>query len=122
MKPTIGTRSYHDARLLAAALGLALSATVGAGETIAEVRSTVPVARVLEVAAVAEGEVDLVVFSGGLRDGWREGMRARVVRGDLQIAEMLVLQSGNRVSAAAIETISGDVRIGTGDTVLIKLN
>jgi hypothetical protein len=118
-QPTVVRRGLLQALigLTGLAASLSASAAVGLDDLSGDVRG----GRVLEVATFAQGEVDVVVFSGGLREGWREGMRAEVLRGNLAIAELTVLHCGDRVSAASIESLASDVRIGAGDPVLVKL-
>lgn len=107
------------------AFGAALVCTgvvAGAAEApTAQTRATVSPARVLEVASFSDRSGDYVVFAGGTAAGWREGMRAQVLRGNLSLAELTVVHSGSRASAALIDSLAPELRIGAGDTVSVKL-
>lgn len=111
-------------RLLGVVAAFCCAAVLGAAPdapTAAATRTSVVPGRVLDVAPLASTDGDLVVFAGGLESGWREGMRAFVVRGDLRVAELTVVRSGSRASAAVIDSLASDVRIGAGDTVFVKI-
>ena len=82
---------------------------------------TVGEARVLEVSALRSVEADVVVLGAGLLEGWREGVRGVIRRGSLEVATVTVVASSERTAAALIDSLATDVRIGAGDTAIVKL-
>lgn len=104
--------------LFSGACGVACAATTSVAAPV--VQRSIEDARVLEVGSLQTVPADCIFFAGGLVAGWREGMRAEVRRGSFTVAELTVVSVSGRVTAALIDSLASDVRIGVGDTVTVK--
>ncbi len=100
-------------RLLLALLVLAVPGAARAAGT----RSVGPAA---VVGVRATRVADLVLLDAGFDAGLRQGMVCRVTRGDADIAEVLLVELRDHLSAALILSLSPTQAIRTGDLVAVK--
>ncbi len=74
-----------------------------------------------EVREIRSTEVtDLVLVAGGYQHGYRPGMVCRVIRDDENVAEILLVEVRDRVSAGIIVGILSEKIIEPGDAVRVK--
>ncbi len=64
---------------------------------------------------------DLVFLGRGLDAGLRQGMICRVARGSVDVAEVLLVESRLRSSAALIVSLAPGQSIQTGDVASVKI-
>ena len=73
------------------------------------------------VVDVAETEAaDLIVLAGGIDAGFREGMLAQVVRGDIYVATVLLAAVAGERAVALITDLAPEQVIASGDRVRIQ--
>jgi hypothetical protein len=84
--------------------------------------SAATTAGVAEVVAVQPARVaDLVLLRGGFDAGLRQGMICRLTRGNVEIAEVLLVDLRPSCSAALIVNVAARQSIRAGDIASIKV-
>lgn len=65
-------------------------------------------------------DIDVVLLDGGLDQGFRAGMSCQVMRGEMHLADVVLVEVRQHVSAALIFDLKPDTAIRSGDIARIK--
>ena len=110
------TRSLTT-QCLARSLQVALLAAVVCGRPVLAVAAA-PSAFVVGVQSTPVA--DLVMFNAGFDAGLRQGMLCRILRGQVEVAEVLIVDLRPSCSAALITNVAARQTVRAGDSVQIK--